>query len=111
MSFTTSKKASGVIVIGCPPRLDIEVSDDLKNIMADLIEKKEYKIIIDLTSTKYIDSSGLGAIVSRIAVTRSNGGDVRLATTTRMILNLLELTHLNKILSCYNDIPTALNSF
>jgi anti-sigma B factor antagonist len=111
MSFTISKKAGDIIIIKCPPRLDISVSDDLKNIMTDLIAKKKYKIIIDLTHTKYIDSSGLGAIVSRIAVTRSNGGDVRLATTSRLILNLLELTHLNKILSCYDNILTAVNSF
>ena len=111
MSFTTGEEAGGVIVIRCPPRLDINVSDDLKNIMTGLIEKKKYKIVIDLTHTKYIDSSGLGAIVSRIAETRSNGGDVKLATTTRVIINLLDLTHLNKILSCYDDILTAVNSF
>jgi anti-sigma B factor antagonist len=100
-----------ITVIDCPRRLDANVSEELKKIILDLIEDNKYKIVINLSDTKYVDSSGLGAIVSRISATRSNNGDVRLATKTRAILDLLDLTRLNKIIKCYDDVNTATNSF
>lgn len=111
MSFNVQEKTGNVVVIDCPSRLDANISDDLKNIMFDLIEKNKFKIVINLSKTNYVDSSGLGAIVSRISVTRSNKGDVRLATKTQSILDLLDLTRLNKILKCYDDVKTATESF
>lgn len=111
MSFNVQKITGDITVIDCPRRLDANVSDELKKIMFDLIENNKYKIVINLSDTKYVDSSGLGAIVSRISVTRSNKGDVRLATKTQSILDLLDLTRLNKILKCYDDVKSATNSF
>jgi anti-sigma B factor antagonist len=111
VSFKIHEKSGKVTVIDCPHRLDANVSDELKNIMINLIEEKKFKIVINLSKTKYVDSSGLGAIVSRIAVTRSNKGDVRLVTKTKSILDLLDLTRLNKILECYEDVKTAIESF
>jgi anti-sigma B factor antagonist len=111
VSFKVQEKSGKVTVIDCPIRLDANVSDELKNIMINLIEENKFKIVINLSKTKYVDSSGLGAIVSRIAVTRSNKGDVRIATKTKSILDLLDLTRLNKILKCYEDVKTAHESF
>jgi len=111
LSFKTYEKSGNVTVIDCPQRLDANVSDDLKNIIVEQIEGNIYKFVINLSDTKYVDSSGLGAIVSRISVTRSNKGDVRLVTKTKEILDLLDLTRLNKILKCYDDVNTAIESF
>jgi anti-sigma B factor antagonist len=111
VSFKVQEKTGNVTVIDCPSRLDANISDDLKNIMVDLIEKNKFKIVINLSNTDYVDSSGLGAIVSRISATRSNKGDVRLATKTKSIIDLLDLTRLNKILKCYDDVKTAAASF
>ena len=111
MSFKVQEKTGNVTVIDCPGRLDANISDELKNIMADLIENNKFKIVINLSNTSYVDSSGLGAIVSRISATRSNKGDVRLATKTQSIIDLLDLTRLNKILKCYDDVKTATESF
>jgi anti-sigma B factor antagonist len=111
VSFNVQEVTGNVTVIDCPSRLDANISDDLKKIMFDLIEQKKFKIVINLSDTDYVDSSGLGAIVSRISVTRSNNGDVRLVTQTKSILDLLDLTRLNKILKCYDDVKTASKSF
>lgn len=111
MSFNTYEKPGNITVIDCPNRLDANVSDDLKKIIVEQIEADKYKFVINLSETKYVDSSGLGAIVSRISVTRSNKGDVRLVTKTKEILDLLDLTRLNKILKCYDDLDAAVDSF
>jgi len=111
LSFKIHEKSGNITVVDCPPRLHANLSDELKNIMIELVEDKKYKIVINLLDTKYVDSSGLGAIVSRISVSRSNQGDVRLVTKTPAILDLLNLTRLDKILKCYNDVNTAIKSF
>ena len=111
MPFTTTEMPEGISIITCPNRLDINVSSELKTILTGLIESEKYKIVINLSETAYVDSSGLGAIVSRIAVTRANQGDVKVVTTTQAILDLLALTHLNKILKCFNDVDSAVSDF
>ena len=111
-SFSVSEEEDGQIqLIKCPDRIDINVSYILRDILSDLIDQGKYKIILELKDTQYIDSSGLGAIVSRIAAVRSNQGDVRLASAGDSINNLLELTHLNKILNSYIDVENAIASY
>jgi anti-sigma B factor antagonist len=112
ISFTIISEKDGQIQrIQCPERIDLNISSHLREILTQLTDQAKYKIIMDLSATKYIDSSGLGAIVSRIAVSRSNQGDVVLAGVNENIMNLLELTHLNKILKVYKSIDEALASY
>ena len=106
-----SEKDGQVQRIQCPERIDLNISPLLKEILIRLTEQGKYKIIMDLSATRFIDSSGLGAIVSRIAVVRSNQGDIVLVGVKENILNLLELTHLNQILNIYDTIEEAVTSY
>jgi len=111
MDFIIQELENEIIVIDCPERLDLNQSGDLKEIFSEKIEENKYRFVVNLTHTRYVDSSGLGAIVSHIAKSRSSGGDIRLALTARLILNLLEITNLNKILKVYDDVETAVASY
>jgi len=112
MPIITNKDSNkDVIIINAPERLDILNAEEFRNVLNDIINKQEFKIVVNLEKTKYIDSTGLGALVSRIALTRSNKGDIRLAAPKRNIIDLLELTHLIKILKYYETIELAVNSF
>ena len=112
MDFSESEIVeSGIVIISCPRRIDVNVSDDLKQLIAANIDNNKYKIILDLSETAYIDSSGLGSIVSRISVLRSNGGDIRLAAPGKNIIDLLELTNLNKIIRYFENVSQAEKSF
>jgi len=111
MDFTVHEKEHNIVVIDCPEKLDLNQSDDLKKIISEEIDKNKFRFIINLTRTRYMDSSGLGAIVSHIAKSRSSGGDIRLSLTARLILNLLEITNLNKILKIYDDVDAAIASY
>ena len=112
MSFKFREETDGnVVVINAPNRVDVNVSDELRELLTSQIEKNKYQFIVDLSKTKYMDSSGLGSIVSRIAVTRSNNGDIRIAGASENVNNLLNLTHLNKILKIFPDVKSALESY
>jgi anti-sigma B factor antagonist len=99
------------VVIDCPNRVDIDSSQQLKDILNQLVEQNKYNIVINLTATKYMDSSGLGALVSRIAVARSNNGDICIAAAPKNIIDLFELTHLNQIIHCFENVELAAASF
>lgn len=112
MTFETSEAMGGkVLVISCPDRVDSTVANDLREIMTNAIEEGEFQLVVNMDKTAFMDSSGLGALVSRIAATRSNSGDVRLACVREPILKLLELTHLDKIFQCFETVESAVVSF
>ncbi|MFC1896606.1 STAS domain-containing protein, partial [Thermodesulfobacteriota bacterium] len=71
----------------------------------------KYHLVVDLSGTETMDSAGIGALVCRIAATRSSGGDIRLASPGSFVLKLLEITHLDQIFKCYDTVEEASKSF
>ena len=112
MDFNIILKADeSVVVIRVPRRLTSDTSGELKNILKNQTENNHYLFVIDLKETDYIDSAGLGAIVSKISVSRSNNGDVRLASPKESVMNLLELTHVKQIIKIFDSVDEAVSSF
>ncbi len=100
-----------VVVIEAPKRLDASTVPAFKEKINEVVEQGKYKLVINLGNTEFMDSSGLGALVSRIAESRSNQGDIRLATLTDRVLELLEITQLNKVLKLYDELDAAIESY
>lgn len=100
-----------VAIIDIPERLDAGCSNELKEKINEIVNNSVYNIVIDLSNTNFIDSSGLGALVSKISVCKANGGDVRLAAPGKRVLEILQITHLDKVLNYFHDLDEAINSF
>jgi anti-sigma B factor antagonist len=63
-----------------------------------LIGDGTVRLVVDLAGTDFIDSSGLGALITGLKKTRQAGGDLRLANPTAQITAVLEMTNLNRVL-------------
>lgn len=111
MNFSVKENVENTVVISTPERFTVEVASEFKDLLNTLVKDQNYKFVIDLTATKYMDSSGLGAIVSRIAATRANKGDIRLANPSKFVEELLDLTQLMRILKIYKDTNSAIKSY
>jgi len=112
MDFVTTKSADGkVLVIDLPRRLTSDTADGLKKLLKEYVNSGNYKFVMNLALTEYLDSSGLGAIVSKIAQTRSNSGDIRIAAPKEYVINLLELTHVMQIIKIYDTPEQAVASY
>jgi anti-sigma B factor antagonist len=111
MNFTVSKNNKKAVVIKTPERFTVEVASEFRDILNDNVQEQNYNFVIDLSDTIYMDSSGLGAIVSRIAATRANKGDIRLANPSKFVEELLDLTQLIRILKIYKNTKAAINSY
>jgi anti-sigma B factor antagonist len=112
MEFMVNRNPdAGCAVIVCPKHLNTNKSQELKNILNDLVTRSFFRIILDLSGCRYVDSSGLGAIVSRIADLRARGGDVRVAGANDHVTGLFRLTNLDKIIRLFDVVDVAKRSF
>ena len=100
-----------MVAIEGPHRLAAHISEDFRNLINGLVDQGKTRLVIDLGETEFMDSSGLGALVSRIAAARANHGDVRLAAPSPRIRNLLQITHLDKVFKCFDHVDSAVKSF
>lgn len=112
MSFTVRKDdAKGVVVIGVDGQLIVGNRHDLKKKVMDAMEGGERKFVVDFAETGYIDSSGLGVLVSLSKKIREAGGDLRLAGLNDDLRTLFELTKLDTLFTIMGSAEEATASF
>jgi anti-sigma B factor antagonist len=110
MSFRTSKQ-NGVTVVDVDGQLIVGNRQELKQKVLEELEGGERKFLIDFTNTGYIDSSGLGVLVSLSKKIREQGGELRLANLNEDLRTLFELTKLDTLFSIADSRDAALSAF
>ena len=111
MSFSLKKDKQGVVVVGVDGQLIVGNRQDLKQKVLDALEGGGRKFVIDFTKTGYIDSSGLGVLVSLSKKIREQGGELRLANLNDDLQTLFELTKLDTLFQISDTRERALESF
>ena len=96
-----------VIKIG-EKRLDAVNATNLRNYVADLINKGRDKIVVDLTGLDFMDSSGLGAIVACKKLT-GDEGYLRVAGAQGAVQELFRITRMDKLFQSYNTVEEAVS--
>lgn len=106
---------SGVATVVRPvtDRLDIEVATAFRAQLLALIEQGRRHLVIDLQEVAFVDSSGLGALVSALKTIKrsTSAGDVRLARAQPPVVSLLEIIRLNRVFTAYPDLAAAVRSY
>ena len=110
MSFTIAKSGD-VTVVEVEGQLIVGNRQDLKQRVLDELERGERRFLIDFTRTGYIDSSGLGVLVSLSKKIRELGGELRLANLNDDLRTLFELTKLDTLFQIADTRERALESF
>jgi anti-sigma B factor antagonist len=111
MGFTASKHSSGVLMVQVEGQLIVGNRQELKNTVQEALEHGERKFLVDFTRTGYIDSSGLGALVSISKKVREQGGELRLAGLNEDLRSLFELTKLDTLFAITDTPDQALVAF
>jgi anti-sigma B factor antagonist len=92
-------------------RLDAASVKTLKESVNSLIKKEIKFIVIDMNQLDFIDSSGLGSLVSCLRQVNKEGGDIRLSELQDQIRALIELTRLHRVFQIFDDCESAIKSF
>jgi len=95
---------SGKIVLG---EGDLQVKDRIKDLLSD----GQRRILLNLADVTYIDSAGLGALISSYTTARREGGSLKLVNLTKRIQDLLAITKLITVFETFDSEPEALDSF
>jgi anti-sigma B factor antagonist len=88
-----------------------EGSVQLRDAVSNLLESGRQRIILNLQGVSYVDSSGIGELVSRFTTTKNQGGQLKLLQLPKKIKDLLMITKLLTVFEIYEDEETALSSF
>ena len=110
MSFTIHRQ-SDVLVVDVEGQLIVGNRQELKQKVLDELERGERKFLIDFSQTGYIDSSGLGVLVSLSKKIREQGGELRLSSLNEDLRTLFELTKLDTLFRIADSKDKALEGF
>ncbi|MBL6988094.1 MAG: STAS domain-containing protein [Methylobacter sp.] len=91
-------------------RIDAHNSDELKEAVLHLIEQGEVNIIVQLEQVRFIDSSGLGALLSGYKHAAAKSGRLAIANMQQQVLSMFELTRLNRVFEIYADLNEAFDN-
>ena len=111
MGFTTEKNPAGVLVVRVEGQLIVGNRQELKSVISEAGDNGERKFLIDFSKTGYIDSSGLGALVSISKKIREQGGELRLSGLNEDLRSLFELTKLDTLFAIADTSDQALTAF
>ena len=98
--------SDGVAVIVCPERVSMAVAASFRDAIGAAVAQAP-KVVVDLGPTSFIDSSGLGALVSGLKTCRQAGGDLRIAAPGEQVRTVLRLTNLDRILRAHDSVEEA----
>jgi anti-sigma B factor antagonist len=107
MAFALDTR-DGILVVTVDGQLVVGNRQEFKQLVLDEVERGARQIVVDFASTAYIDSSGLGALVSLGKRIRESGGELRLAALNDDLRTLFELTRLDTLFPLYSSREDAL---
>jgi len=101
-----------VTVIDVAGRITLgEGSSVLRDAMRDLVSKNQKKILLNLGDVSYIDSSGIGELVSGFTTVTNSGGALKLLNLNKRVKDLLQITKLYTVFDVHEDEAGAIRSF
>jgi anti-sigma B factor antagonist len=106
------REVNGVVIVDLSGRITLgEASGKLRDTVRDLLSKGNKKILLNLGDVTYIDSSGLGELVSSYTTAANQGAKVKLLNVQKKVDDLLQITKLYTVFDSYTDESKAVGSF
>ena len=111
IDFST-RQSDGITIVDLKGRITLgEGSVTVRETVHDLLSKGQRRILLNLGDVNYIDSSGLGELVSAFTAVKKQGGELKLLNLTMKVRNLLQITKLYTVFDVKDDEALALKSF
>jgi anti-sigma B factor antagonist len=110
MNLTQEKLHGATVLFLQEERIDAHNSGELKEFILELIERGEPNIVVHLAKVRFIDSSGLGALLSGYKNAAAKSGKLSLSNIQPQVLSMFELTRLNRVFEIYHDVAEAFDS-
>lgn len=108
----STRQVDGVTIVDLSGRITLgEGIVILRDTVRDLIGRGSNKILLNLGEVNYIDSSGIGELVSAFTTVRNQGGDLKLLNLTNKVHDLLQITKVYTVFDVKDDEAAAVKAF
>ena len=108
----STRQVGDVSVVDVAGRITLgEGSSALRDMLRDMVGKTHKKILLNLGDVSYIDSSGIGELVSGFTTVTNQGGQLKLLNLTKRVKDLLQITKLYTVFDVHDDEAAAVRSF
>ena len=108
----STRQVGNVTVIDVAGRITLgEGSAALRELLRDMVAKNQNKILLNLADVSYIDSSGIGELVSGYTTVTNTGGQLKLLNLNKRVKDLLQITKLYTVFEVKEDEADAIRSF
>lgn len=113
MQIDVAEVNGAAVVRPAGTRVDLQVAGEFRTALLQLIEAGHHRLVVDMGDVHFVDSSGLGALVSALKTVKllEGGGDIRLANVQPPVVALLEIIRLHRVFSRYPSVEQAVQSF
>ena len=109
---SSTRQVEGVTIVDLSGRITLgDASGVVRDVINDLMGKGNKKVLLNLGEVNYIDSSGIGVLVSSFSTVRSQGGELKLVNLSKRIRDLLQITKLYSLFDVKDDEAAAVGSF
>ncbi len=105
------REMNDVTIFDIEGEIDLYNAPTLKDEIKKQIEQQRYNIIINLAKVSYIDSSGIGALISSLSNLKKYQGGLKIINVTGSVRKVFELTKLTSFFEIFNNEEEAIKSF
>lgn len=108
MELTLStNEVGGLTVLSVAGEIDVYTAPRLRDRISELVGEGVYRIVVDLESVDFLDSTGLGVLVGGLKKVRSHGGSLALVCTQERLLKIFRITGLAKVFAIHGSVSDA----
>ena len=113
MQIVIAQRNGAAVIRPVGVRVDLQVAGEFRTALLQLIEVGHHRLVVDMGAVHFVDSSGLGALVSALKALKvlKGEGDIRLANVQPPVTALLEIIRLHRVFSSYPSVDQAVQSF
>lgn len=111
MEITTTQRPNGVAIVQPIGRIDTHTALDFKKQIGTALDSGSRWLVIDFSAVTFLDSTGLGTLVTSMKRAQELGGDLRLAQVPHTVRKTIELTALQSYLPRYASVADALATY
>ncbi len=111
MNMKLEENGKVMVVVVKEERLDAHNSEVLKQELGRLFNEGKASVVVDLKEVRFIDSSGLGALVSGFKNASSRQAELKLSSLQSQVKSMFELTRLHRVFDIYQTVDEAIDAF
>lgn len=97
----------GCAVLAVAGEIDLSNAPQFREALIALVAHGHRRVVVDLSETGFLDSTGLGALVAGLKRVRAIGGEMRVVCTSPRVCKVFEITSLDRVLHLYDSLDEA----